>query len=572
MDFAKRLNAYIAETECSAKMLADASGVSAAAISRYRTGDRTPDPDSKQLRMLARGIVRLSGGTLSEQDVHDELAVSISGISVDYGTYLANVSALLSTLSINNNELARALSFDPSYISRILSGRRRPADLQLFTNGIAHYAARRSAAAQPRERIVKLTGMQLDESESESSREQAIVTWLKTNYAQLRDPLGGFLERLDSFDLDDFIRAIHFNDVKTPIAPVQLPTTKVYSGIREMMACELDFLKAVVTSRSSADVIMYSDMPLEEMAADEEFPKKWMYGMAAMLKKGLRLHMIHDANRPLDEMMLGLESWIPMYMTGQISPYYLEKSQSGVFCHLLKVSGTAAMQGEAIAGYQGEGRYVLTKSRDEVRYYRNRAERMLEKAMPLMRILTKDNSAELATFLENEAGIPCRRRFIMSTLPLGIMPPDLLERILARNDMPEAQRQAIRELAATRRLQTDGMTAEHTVVFEVPDLTEDEFAEHPISLDLSGAFIDKPIRYGYGDYLEHLNHLKAYAENAPNCQLVADKVSAFRNTQIMISEGRNVLVSKNKGPVIHFVIEHPGMVAAFAKFSAPVSE
>ena len=71
---------------------------------------------------------------------------------------------------------------------------------------------------------------------------------------------------------------------------------------------------------------MYSDMPMSEMAKDPDFPKKWMFGMAMMLKKGLHLHQIHNLDRSfLTKMMLGLESWIPMYMTGQISPYYLKR-------------------------------------------------------------------------------------------------------------------------------------------------------------------------------------------------------------------------------------------------------
>ena len=57
-----------------------------------------------------------------------------------------------------------------------------------------------------------------------------------------------------------------------------------------MMNSELDFLKATVLSKSQEDVIMYSDMPIEEMAKDLEFSKKWMFGMACMLKKGLHLH------------------------------------------------------------------------------------------------------------------------------------------------------------------------------------------------------------------------------------------------------------------------------------------
>ena len=85
-------------------------------------------------------------------------------------------------------------------------------------------------------------------------------------------------------------------------------------------------------------------------------------------------------------MMLGLESWIPMYMTGQISPYYLRSPQSGAFNHFLRVSGAAALSGEAIAGYHSDGRYYLSKTKEDIAYYRRRADDLLKNATPLMEI------------------------------------------------------------------------------------------------------------------------------------------------------------------------------------------
>ena len=126
MNFSERLNYYIAEVGCSAKQLADASTLSAAAISRYRSGERAPDPDGSNLRLLSEGIALLSSGRLTADGVQEDLAVCISGIAVDYDTFLGNLKALASALSIGNNELARALSFDPSYISRIMAGRAPP--------------------------------------------------------------------------------------------------------------------------------------------------------------------------------------------------------------------------------------------------------------------------------------------------------------------------------------------------------------------------------------------------------------------------------------------------------------
>ena len=77
--------------------------------------------------------------------------------------------------------------------------------------------------------------------------------------------------------------------------------------------------------------------------------------MALMLKKGLHLHQIHNLDRSFEDMMLGLESWLPMYMTGQVSPYYLKGIQNDVFLHFIKVSGTVALSGEAISGHHADG-------------------------------------------------------------------------------------------------------------------------------------------------------------------------------------------------------------------------
>lgn len=109
-----------------------------------------------------------------------------------------------------------------------------------------------------------------------------------------------------NYKLNEYIKVIKFDELKVPSVQFQVPTSKTYCGIEEMMESELDFLKATVLSKSMTPVIMYSDMPMKEMAKDPDFPKKWMFGMVMMLKKGLHLHQIHNLDRSFDEMMLGL--------------------------------------------------------------------------------------------------------------------------------------------------------------------------------------------------------------------------------------------------------------------------
>ena len=52
MRFEEALNGYIHQIGITAKDLADASGLSTAVISRYRSGERTPAPDGEPLLNL----------------------------------------------------------------------------------------------------------------------------------------------------------------------------------------------------------------------------------------------------------------------------------------------------------------------------------------------------------------------------------------------------------------------------------------------------------------------------------------------------------------------------------------
>ena len=387
-----------------------------------------------------------------------------------------------------------------------------------------------------------------------------------------RDSVSIFLSKLDEFDLNEYIKVIKFEELKVPSVPFQLPSSKTYFGIKEMMESELDFLKATVLSKSTAPVTMYSDMPLKEMAKDPDFPKKWMFGMAMMLKKGLHLNQIHNLDRSFDEMMLGLESWIPMYMTGQISPYYFKNIQNNVFLHFLKVSGAAALSGEAIAGYHADGKYYLTKSKREVEYYQKRADEMLSNAYPLMDIYRSERENDLNAFLSDDTRRSGKRRSILSTLPLYTMSEKLLNRILSRYGTDAEQAEKIKKNVAAQKKRI--MTILETEIIEdsVPIFTPEEFVSHPPVLELAGVFCERDILYSKAEYEEHLKETEAFAERNPNYVLNEGISHAFRNLQILIHEGQWAMVSKGNSPAIHFVIRHPKLRSAIENFIPPVTE
>lgn len=578
MNFSERLNEYIARLSCTARDLCSLSGISPASLSRYRNGERVPELGTKALEGLCSALAQIAAEKgvpgITADSVKASFADCADFVSADKELLRKNFNTLLAALNVNLTQLCQYTNYDASAIFRIRNGSRKPGSAEQFAAAVAAFVAREMQTPPEIAAVAGLIGCAPEQIHDLSVRYSKIRSWLLEQPVQPagNDSVSKFLSRLDEFDLNEYIKVIHFDELKVPSAPFQLPSSRTYFGLKEMMESELDFLKATVLSKSTAPVIMYSDMPLGEMASDPEFPKKWMYGMALMLKKGLHLNQIHNLDRSFDEMMLGLESWIPMYMTGQISPYYFKNAQNNIFLHFLKVSGAAALSGEAIAGYHGDGKYYLTKARREVEYYQKRGEEMLKNAYPLMDIYRKEREAELGAFLLADTRKPGRRRSILSTLPLYTISDGLLDRILARNGVDAGQTARIQNHAAAQRQRIAAILASGSIEDEIPTFLPEEISGRPPVLELSELFCETDIAYNAEEYAAHLRETQEFAARNPNYALKRSAAHAFRNLQIFIHEGQWVMVSKGKAPAIHFVIRHPKLRSAIENFIPPVTE
>ena len=573
MDFKKLLDDYMKQLDCTAKDLAENSGLSAATISRYRSGERIPEDGSENFDRLINGIVSIAENkkipNITVQSVSEAFSPYVRN-NVDIAHLQKNFHTLLTVVPINISDLARFLNYDPSYISRIRNGQRQPANPTEFARKISIFVTKHFQTVEQKAVISSLINCPMEELSNYTDFQDRMTNWLLAGSGAVKDSMTVFLEKLDEFNLNEYIHSIHFNELKIPSVPFQIPISRTYWGIKEMMESELDFLKATVLSKSTAPVIMYSDMPMKEMAKDPEFPKKWMFGMAMMLKKGLHLYQIHNLDRSFDEMMLGLESWIPMYMTGLISPYYLKNTQNNTFLHLLKVSGSAALSGEAITGYHENGKYYLTKSKREVAYYQRRADELLKNADSLMDIYRSEREAELNTFLISDIRKSGKRRGIRSTLPLYTISEELLEQILTRHGMDSGQKQQIRKHVKAQKERIVSILESETLEDEVPALTPEEFSKNPPVLDLSGIFCETNLPYSEEEYRMHMSDTKAFARKNPNYILRINTTHAFHNLQILVHEGQWAMISKSKAPAIHFVIYHPKLRNAIENFIPPI--
>ena len=576
MDFKDKLNEYIDMLGCNARELSDASGISPAVISRYRSGARKPASKSPQIKGLAYGIVAIArnrGIAISPAAIVLQLEASLENSSFDYEAMRNNLNTLITSADINISELAKFLNYDVSSLSRIRSGQRNPSDPESFLQGVCSFLAGSCNTAEDRQILISALGLEETASQSETHFSDALRLWLCSMASSAKGSnIDSFLKKLDEFNLDDYIRAISFDSLKVPSMPLKLPVSRNYYGIVEMRKGELDFFKTTVLDKNTKKVFMCSDMPMEDMSEDMDFSKKWMFGLALMLKKGLHLDIIHNLDRPFIELMLGLESWIPMYMTGQISPYYLKGLQNNVYCHLSYVSDAAALSGECISGYHSDGSYYLTNSKSEVSYYRRRADALLEKAYPLMDIYRQENETAFRLFAAKEISASSNLRSIFSSLPVYTISEGLLEEILKSDDITDEDAKKIYAYRSKKLTEVENILKSGTIKIELPILTKEEFEKYPLVLSLSEMFYEKDVYCTYSQYRKHLKETEVFAKNHQNLNLIMSDNHAFRNIQITINEGKWVLISKNRYPSIHFVIRHAKLRKAIENMIIPVSE
>ena len=440
MTFCEKLNNYIEQLECSSQELANASGLSSAVISRYRNGERTPNIKSKQLENLSNGLHKISiekKVNLPKEEIYNALASTLSDIVIDFEQLSKNFSELVSTLNISIADLARSIGYDSSFVSRIRTGSRNPSKPKEFIESVSSFIVAKYSSPDNKKAVSILINCELEDLNDSSKYNLKLMEWLSTNSAPTHNYINDFLNNLDTFDLNQYIKAIHFDEMKVPFVPFYKQASKNYYGIEEMKKGELDFFKATVLSKSNEPVFMCSDMPMEDMAKDLDFGKKWMFAIAMTLKKGLHLNIIHNIDRPFNEMMLGLESWIPIYMTGQVSPYYLSGFKDNVYSHINYTSGLVALTGECINGHHDKGKYYLTSSKTEVEYYKTKSELLLNKAKPLMEIYRTENKNAFNAFLSSSSKTSGNRRRILSSLPIHTISDELLLKILKRNKISE---------------------------------------------------------------------------------------------------------------------------------------
>ena len=559
MKFNEIFNKYINLINCTSKDISNLSNLSESIISRYKNGTRIPNNDA--VKKLSKALSTLSNNKYTELDILNDFYNATNISNIDFNIVVNNLNILINTFNINASTLSKYLNYDASYLSRIRNNNRIPSNKEEFIDSLTNFILKKYNNEKYNLILKDLIGNEINFDN--------IRIWLLTNKVNETNEVNTFLNKLDEFDLNDFIKSIKFDELKVPSIPFYKAKTKSYYGIEEMKKGELDFFKATVLSKSKEDIFMCSDMPMEDMAKDIEFGKKWMFGIALSLKKGLHLNIIHNLDRPFNEMMLGLESWIPLYMTGQVSPYYFKNINNTIYNHINYKSGSVILTGECITGNHDNGKYYISTNNKDLEYYKTKCDILLKKSNSLMDIYRKENIDKFNIFMLKDKDIKCDRKRIYSTLPLFTIKDELLVKILKRNKVNDNDIDKILKYKKEEELNTINILKTNKINDIIYKISKKDF-NNKIYLSLENIFCDLEIKYNYEEYLEHYNSTINYKNN--NYIVSVNEYKTFNNINISILKDKYVHLTKSGDPIIHFIIRHKKLIDAIDNFDPLVKE
>ena len=557
MMFHEELRKSLNEMNCTQKELAEAGNLPASTINRYISGKRVPEQDSEQLEKLLNGLQVLSErkgyNGFSREKFYRILQEQLKMNAFDYERFRENLNELIDTLEIKVSKMTKSLYYETSYIQRIRSGQRRPADPEELAGKIAQYVMRHYIVECSG--VAQLLGTRKNEVHTEETAVEMLKQWLCTGKNHLADPTVVFLKKLDEFNLNQYQQNVQVEKLVESSVMFPFPTRKTYYGAEGMRKAEMNFIKFTLISESMEPSIHYSDMPLGNIFEDDEFYRRWIEGLSLIQKKGLKLIVIHNLNRSFHELLLGMEKWLPVYMTGPVESYYLYESRKSNFCHGVRVSGSVVLREGAVRGFVESGQYYISEKKEEVAYYNKQTRNLLSRADVLMNVYREENKEEFYSFLLEDERKSGKRRNILPSLPLYTLSEETLQEVIDENYLSPEYITKIKTYYASQKRRVENILSHSVMENEI--LVQKENQIHSWFLPVAGVFCEQELWYSAELYRKHLEETRQFASRYKNYKLIEKYDIKFRNIQISCMGEEWVMLSKTKNPTVHLVIQEP---------------
>lgn len=468
---------------------------------------------------------------------------------MDFGKRL---SLLMSVLNVTNSALAKALSVDPSLISRWRSGSRTPAKDSGYFEIIASYLVDHAKMEHQKLAICEIMGCDPRVLEKEDLKE-LVKNWLLDAPVPDTRLVGGFLSKVGLFKTPQVQQEAYDTTLEGQVASFEL-----FYGDEGKRRAVMKFLSCAMSEAEPGTILLYSDENVDWFLGDKLYSLRLATTMIELTKKGWKVNMVHTLSRDISEMLLAIDFWLPLYMTGAVTPYYNPRYKQHYFRRTLFVVPKLAAVTCTVFEDFPHTVNLFTREPRVVELLEEEYLRFLDTCRPLMYI-PQVGSSEMFSLLEDFEDQVASCFIITDGLPLVTMPAEVLEKILQRCDFGSVEQffSHWRKRVASFEKNLKAQPQFHLV--KLPNVEDVKDSRVNVEMPELGCNTS----YTVEEYVTHLKHLLFLLRNYKNYHLCISPKSFDTNVHMAVKDETGVLVFKKDPPTRLFAINHPDMTNAF---------
>lgn len=578
--FVKKVNFLLTVLRATNSDIAHIVGIDPSNISRLKTGKRLPTKKSSIILHFTEGVylfaqqnhklpiiekVIESQGHLDKKSLkialqnwlfNDDKIPSPSPKHTENNLYFfgEKLDAMMNLLGLSNRQIARSLNIDPSYISHFRVGTRTPKLSNQLVQDICLLLAEQLIQQKKLSDFQKVLLCSENLPENPGKLKEIIFIWFgNINPLTSDSPIIDFVTYLDNFKMEN----------SEDCSDIDLESFKTFYHQKNQYYKHEGFRQATIrflieSAENKGELWLYSDQSMTWMLEDKSYLNKWRALMSYCIKSGVHIKIIHNINRDSREMIKAIESWLPLYMSGMIHPYYCKKKPDSRFSNTLFLSpGIACIEAAHVRGFENEGVYNYHTQAERLDLLKKEFLGLLHDCEPLLHIFTENNKDNFLFALNHKPQKIINN--LSPTLSLATMPENLMQDIAESFSLSPAEKQDFRTLWELQHSQL-AYTLKNGKIFEFFPLQNPISATIPI--DCQNIILSKEIHYSATQYKLHLQHILELSRENSNFIFVPLKQKIFEHVQLIIGS-QYVIVMKRNSPLIAFLFTHPLMIRAF---------
>lgn len=443
-----------------------------------------------------------------------------------------------------NSALSLYTSIDASYISRLRRGERKLPKNQGFNRKLAEYLSGRINSFMQKKTLSEALQVDLDTAD-DAEITQLIYQWLMNEDPESSNNPTGYFS-----DFPEIEFGKKFSDSNRNInSPASIDaSTSLYWGAEGRRMAVLHFLSEVLASPKKQTILFFSDEDTDWATRDANFTSQWQEKLFEIIRKGNQIIVIHNTQRPLDELVRITDSWLPILLTGGMSSYYCPHIKDGLFTRTVYIAPETSVLFSSGANISVTRRPTyLLKDKELLLYYEEEFFQFLKMCTHLFWIVRPTSIESLINLIIEYDKKPAHTTVRTAFPSLNTMPRELFEKVFSGHfDTSQLFLDFYNRWKASSRKLTSSHI--YNEILQLPSVQE--VREGKLRIAFSCLAYSSPLYYTAKECAQHLENIVRILKTNRNYRLYLIDASKMSQSFLYYKEGFGVMIFNAANPPV----------------------